>query len=117
MDIKSTDSGMAQRDNRSMQKAQKPAKPRKDPAVSQFYKDFRDRLVRLRLDSGYSQDDFADLLTLPRANYKKYEIRSKFPLHAVPKLAQLTKQSVDFVVTGRNAKSFVPRVASRSRED
>lgn len=82
-----------------------------DAAVSQFYDDFRGRLVDLRLANGYSQDQFADLLEIPRHNYKKYESRSKFPLHCIPRLALVTKESVEFLVTGRNAKVFRPRVA------
>lgn len=81
-----------------------------DPAVSQFYVDFRTRLVAIRETLGYTQDDFADLLRIPRPNYPKYETRSKFPLHALPQLARLSKESIDSLVTGHGIRMFRVRV-------
>lgn len=80
-----------------------------DPAVSQFYEDFRDRLVALREAMGYTQEEFAGLLRIPLATYCKYETRSKFPLHVLPQLATLTKESIDALVTGRNIRMFRAR--------
>lgn len=80
-----------------------------DPAVSQFYADFRARLVAMREHLGYSQNEFADLLNIPRLNYQKYETRSKFPLHALPQLSTLTKESIEALVTGRNIRMFRAR--------
>jgi DNA-binding transcriptional regulator YiaG len=76
----------------------------KDAAVSRFYEDFRTRLVAIRIAMGYSQEEFSTLLELPLATYCKYETRSKFPLHALPRLATLTQESIDALVTGRNLR-------------
>ncbi len=98
-------------DNLSM-RAEPPKEPAagKDPEVSKFYADFAARLVALRVTMDYSQETFADLLRLPRANYIKYESRSKFPLHAIPRLASLTKESIDAIVTGKGIKMFKARI-------
>lgn len=77
-----------------------------DPAVTEYYEDFRTRLVTTREKLGYSQDVFADLLAIPRANYKKYEKRSKFPLHKIERLAQLARMDIETIVSGKNVKPF-----------
>jgi DNA-binding XRE family transcriptional regulator len=111
LDIMSVEARACVRDNLSM-RADPPKKAgtAKDPTVSKFYADFRARLVAMREAMGYTQEAFADLLKIPRANYIKYESRSKFPLHAVPTLATLTKESIDAIVTGRNIRMFRARI-------
>jgi transcriptional regulator with XRE-family HTH domain len=83
-----------------------------DPAATAYYDQFRQRLIHVRLELDWTQEVMAQALGIPLANYKKYEIRSKFPLHLIPKLAIVTHRDVDFIVTGRTPSS--PRVI-RSR--
>jgi DNA-binding XRE family transcriptional regulator len=111
LDIMSVEVQASTQDNMSMRTAPpKAAVTAKNPNVSRFYADFAARLVNFRETMGYTQEVFADLLELPRASYIKYESRSKFPLHAVPRLANLTKESIDSIVTGRNIKMFRARI-------
>lgn len=71
---------------------------------SGYYAAFRARLVKLRLDLDYSQDQMATALGMSKANYEKYEYRSKFPLHKVPQLALITHESLEFILTGKNSR-------------
>lgn len=87
--------------------AKKPDK--QDPAASAYYSGFRDRLVLLREELDWSQAQMAKALGVPLANYKKYEIRSKFPLHKIELLALVTHETVEYVVTG-NGRSTRLRV-------
>lgn len=73
-------------------------------ADSAFYEAFRARLKELRTDLDYSQEQMATALGLSKANYQKYEDRSRFPLHKLEQLALVTHQSLDFLITGRNRK-------------
>lgn len=66
-----------------------------------YYDGFRERLVRLRQALNWSQAQMAEALNIPLANYKKYEVRSKFPLHLIDRLALVTHRDVEFIVTGR----------------
>ena len=71
---------------------------------SQYYVDFRRRLKDLKDDLGYTQDQMAKALGMSKANYQKYEDRSKFPLHKLEQLALVTHQTLDFIVTGKNPR-------------
>lgn len=77
----------------------------KTEAAGQYYVAFRARLKTLRTDLGYSQEEMATALGLSKANYQKYEDRSKFPLHKLEPLALVTQTSIEFVVTGRARKA------------
>lgn len=79
------------------------------PAVTAYYEDFRERLVSLRLQLNWSQPQMADALGLTLARYQKYEIRDKFPLHLIAKLALVTHRDVEFIVTGKISKPTVIR--------
>jgi transcriptional regulator with XRE-family HTH domain len=73
-----------------------------DPTTERAYHQaFRDRLKRLRDDLGYSQSQMAEALGVSLQNYKKYEIRSKFPAHMLNKLALITHRPLKFIVTGQ----------------
>lgn len=73
-----------------------------DLTESAYYEAFRQRLKDIRADLGWSQARMAEALGVPLVNYKKYEVRSKFPPHLLDRLALVTHRSLDFIVTGRN---------------
>lgn len=75
----------------------------------QYYDAFRERLVRLRRSLDWSQADMAAALNIPLPNYKKYERRSKFPLHLIERLALVTHRDVEFIVTGKAAIRVLSR--------
>lgn len=79
-----------------------------DPAAESeraFYEAFRIRLKAFRTDLGWSQAKMAKALGLSKANYAKYEDRSKFPLHKLEQLASVTHTSIEYVVTGSRTKT------------
>ena len=90
-------------DNRSMAKTDSPS-----ASGSAFYKAFRERLKGFRNELGWSQDKMAKALGLSKANYAKYEDRSKFPLHKLEQLASVTHTSIEYVVTGSRSKVKTP---------
>lgn len=75
-----------------------------------YYNAFRQRLKRARIALGYSQEQMAKALGMTKANYQKYEDRSKFPLSKIEALALVTHQSIDFVVTGAKPRRTPLRV-------
>lgn len=95
------DSARSPRHNRSMA----------SPSERQYWHEFRQRLVGLRDQLGWSQADMAKALDIPLTNYKSYEVRSKFPVHLLEKLALVTHRDVDFIVTGRNVRELRRRAA------
>ena len=80
---------------------------------SAYYATFRQRLKEMRTQLGYSQDEMALALGLSKANYQKYEDRSKFPLHKLEQLSLVTHQSLDYWVTGRNRRPVPVRSTNR----
>lgn len=78
-------------------------------ANTAYYDAFRKRLVDLRKQLGWSQEDMAKALGIALPNYQKYEIRSKFPLHHLEQLARVTHRDLDFIVTGRSVARLSPR--------
>lgn len=80
-----------------------------DAATTAYYVDFRERLVRLRTTLGWTQEDMAKALGISLPNYQKYEIRSKFPLHALEQLARVTHRDLDYIVTGRSVTRLPTR--------
>lgn len=82
------------------------------PTERVYYDDFRRRLIAIRKRLEWTQQQMATALGVELANYKKYERRSKFPLHLIEQLALVTHSEIDFVVTGRNVKPFSRRSAS-----
>lgn len=77
-----------------------------------YYDDFRSRLIATRARLNWTQQQMATALGIELANYKKYERRSKFPLHLIEQLALVTHSEIDFIVTGKNVKAFTRRSAS-----
>lgn len=65
-----------------------------------YYEAFRDRLRTVRTEIDFSQEEMAKALGVPLANYKKYEVRSKFPPHLLEKLALVTHRNIEYLVTG-----------------
>lgn len=66
----------------------------------EFYAAFRARLRALRKERGWTQAELADLLDVDLASYQKYEIRSAFPLHLLPKLSLLVGRDTLYLLTG-----------------
>ena len=66
-----------------------------------YYAAFRERLKTIRVEMDYSQEEMATALGIPLANYKKYEIRSKFPPHLFERLALVTQRPLAYIVTGK----------------
>lgn len=84
----------------------KPAPDPVEPSSSAYYEAFRARLKTFReKELGWSQAKMAGALGLSKANYAKYEDRSKFPLHKLEQLAGLMRISIDELVTGRREKT------------
>lgn len=77
----------------------------------QYYQGFAARLKTARLAMGLSQPKMALALGLEYENYKKYEQRGRYPLHAVERLALVTQRSVEFWITGHNVRQLVRRQA------
>lgn len=77
-----------------------------------YYAALRSRLVSTRHQLDWSQADMANALGIPLANYKKYEVRSKFPLHLVERLALVTHRDVEYIVTGKNVRQLRSVAAS-----
>jgi ribosome-binding protein aMBF1 (putative translation factor) len=108
-DIKQPYRTLLKSDNLYMAKIEQPVKKPKaplDPAVRVWYEEFRDRLVASREAAGMNQEELADLLGIPLANYKHMEGTrlTRFPLHKLGKLAKVLHTSVDFLVTGKEAR-------------
>lgn len=82
------------------------------PTERMYYDDFRRRLIAIRTRLDWTQQQMATALGIEKENYKKYERRSKFPLHLIEQLALVTHSEIDFIVTGRNVRPFVRRRAS-----
>jgi transcriptional regulator with XRE-family HTH domain len=79
-----------------------------------YWEAFRQRLVAIRLELGWTQPRMADLLGVELNSYKKYETKYKFPPHLLDKLAGVTHRSLEYVVTGRghNISTLQKRRAS-----
>lgn len=80
-----------------------------------YYEAFRQRLKSIREDLDWSQAEMASALGIPLDNYKKYEIRSKFPAHLIEKFALVTHRNVEFIVIGRgpNVRTIQRRTATQ----
>lgn len=82
------------------------------PSERAYHEAFRSRLRTIRQELDWSQEDMAAALGVPLANYKKYEIRSKFPPHLLEQLARVTHRTLEYVVTGRG-----PNIRALGRRD
>lgn len=96
-------------DNLYMAKNAEPTKKPKtplDPSVRAWYAAFRDRLKASREGAGMNQEELAELLDIPLPNYKQIEGSrlTRFPLHKLGKLAKALHVSVDYLVTGKEAR-------------
>ena len=80
---------------------------------TEYYDAFRERLKAARLARGLSQSQMATLLGMSTASYKKYEVRDKFPLHFIERLALATDRPIEFWITGKNIRQLVRRPAER----
>lgn len=83
----------------------------KSPTERAYYDAFRTRLIATRKRLDWTQLQMATALNIELENYKKYERRSKFPLHLIEHLALVTHSEIDYIVTGRNVKAFTRRDA------
>jgi DNA-binding XRE family transcriptional regulator len=83
-----------------------------DETGAVFYERFRKRLRALREESGITQAELAEQVGIPLASYKHIEGKraSPFPLHKLPKLSVVLRQSCDYILTGR-----APRFADRAQ--
>jgi transcriptional regulator with XRE-family HTH domain len=77
----------------------------------QYYEDFRTRLRGARESMGLSQPKMALALSMTVDNYKKYETRGGFPMHALERLSILTRRSIEYWVTGRNVRQLQRKAA------
>jgi transcriptional regulator with XRE-family HTH domain len=85
----------------------------KAPSEREYHEAFRRRLVQTREDLGWSQADMAKAIGVSLDRYKKYEIRSKFPLHLLEQLSLVTHRDVAYWITGRlAARTAAPRLVS-----
>lgn len=87
-------------------KISKPKAP-EDPSVRDYYERFRDRLIDMRKDAGLTQSGLSELLGIPLPSYKQMEGKraTHFPLHKLEKLALATRESIEFIVTGKNSRA------------
>lgn len=87
------------------QPVKKPKAPA-DPAERAWYAAFRDRLATAREAAKMNQAELADLLGIPYSNYKQIESKrmTRFPLHKLAKLAKALHVSIEFLVTGKEAR-------------
>lgn len=76
-----------------------------DQSPGVYYETFRARLKAWRENLGYSQERMARGLGMTKANYQKYEDRSKFPLHKLEALSIVVHLSIEFIVTGKNTRT------------
>lgn len=62
-----------------------------------------ERVARLRIEHGWTQQQMATVLGVPHERYKKYETRSPLPAYLVPRLAQIVDRDVQYILTGSAA--------------
>lgn len=81
---------------------------------AEYHAQFQRRLVQLRMELEYSQETMARALGIKKDAYKKYETREKsqFPPHLYEQLAAVTHRSLEFIVTGREARQPRSRTAA-----
>lgn len=80
-----------------------------NPTEREYYEGFAARLKAARLALGYTQAQMATALGLEYENFKKYELRGRYPLHGLERLALVTQRPVEFWVTGKNVRQLVRR--------
>lgn len=80
---------------------------------SEYHQAFRRRLREMREAIGYTQVQMATALDMPLVNYKQYEVRSKFPLHKLERLALVTHETLDYIITGHHRRAPHLRVIRR----
>lgn len=71
---------------------------------AEFNESFRRRLKAMRLAREWTQEQMAEALQIGAERYAKYETRSMLPLYLVPRLALLTGESVEYIVTGKKKR-------------
>lgn len=79
------------------------------PSAKQYYQALRDRLVAIRENLKWTQENMAAALGIEVDTYKKYERRpdgkfSKFPSHLFERLALITHKELYYIVTGNNVR-------------
>lgn len=72
----------------------------------EYYEAFAIRLKAARLQMKLSQPKMAIALGLEYENYKKYEQRGRYPLHAIERLSLVTQRSVEYWITGKNVRQL-----------
>jgi DNA-binding XRE family transcriptional regulator len=75
------------------------------------------RCSELRTRRGWTQDQMATALGIPKDRYKKYEIRSPLPGYLIEPFANVVGEDVAFVLTGRRAKQapLQPAISTQRR--
>jgi DNA-binding transcriptional regulator YiaG len=71
--------------------ASKVAKPNLDVSM---------RIKELRAELGWPQRVMARLMGVPLTRYQKWEQRGRIPAEYLPKFAQLTNRTIEFILTG-----------------
>jgi transcriptional regulator with XRE-family HTH domain len=87
------------------------------PQESEFNSQVQKRVAEMRTANGWTQEEMARFLDVPKDRYKKYENRqgSAFPLYLLPVVARLTNRSLSYLLTGRDDFG-VGKVKSRQSE-
>lgn len=65
---------------------------------------FLERVKDLRKRRGWTQEQMAQALGIPDKRYSKYETRSPLPPYLIEHFANLTGVSIEFLLTGREAR-------------
>jgi DNA-binding XRE family transcriptional regulator len=71
------------------------------PDEAEFNHHFLERIARLRIERGWTQEQMATAIGVPHERYKKYETRSPMPIYLLPRFAMQVDRSVEYLVTGK----------------
>lgn len=73
-------------------------------SASEFNRMFGDRLARLRVEKGLTQNEMGQAIGILGDTYKKYENRSGsgMPLYLIPLFAEVVGCSIEYLFTGRS---------------
>lgn len=66
-----------------------------------------ERVRALRDGKGWTAEQMAIALGIPPDRYRKYENRSPLPQWLIPKFAQITDRSIEYVLTGKDRRPTV----------
>ena len=63
-----------------------------------------ERVRALREAKGWTAEQMAIALGIPSERYRKYETRSPIPQYLIPRFAQVTDRSIEYILTGKERK-------------